>query len=186
MLRAALLCFALSATACGGGARRINEDLTAGPRRNEPAQGFEFSCTYVPGRRPPPSAAKRLCASRRTESVTAKRTDDGGLRIRIRFRDTRGHRLDLYLYRQGGRYLRGAILVEHQRDGDPVEYEPDRGWIEIDRLSVRDKAAAGRYALTFGSLRIGGAFAVGVAPPPTTPAPPAETKAPRRRRSRRR
>jgi len=182
VLRAALLGFALLASACGGGARRINPDLTAGPRSGEPAQGFEFSCTYVPRKKPAPAAAKRLCAARRSESVVAKRTDDGGLRVRIRFRDTRGHRLDLYLYRQGGRTMRGAILVERRPGDDPIEIEPDRGWIAVDHLDIAGRAAAGRYALTFGGLRIGGSFAVGGA----TPAPPGKAKAPPRRRRARR
>jgi hypothetical protein len=175
VLRRALLCFALLATSCGAGARRINPDLTAGPRGREPAQGFEFTCTYAPGKnkKQAPAAARRLCAARRSESVVARPTGDGGLRVRIRFRDTRGHRLDLYLYRQGGRVLRGAILVEHKRGGDLIEVEPDRGWIAVDHLSVRRRAAVGRYALTFGALRIGGAFSVG-----TRPEAPTKTKAP--------
>lgn len=180
MFRAALLCFALLASACGGSARRINEDLTAGPRGGEPAQGFEFTCTYVPGRKAAPAAARRLCAARRSERVAAKRTDDGGLRVRIRFRDTRGHRLDLYLYRLGGRTLRGAMLVEQLRDGGRIEVEPDRGWIAVDHLDIGRRAAAGRYALTFGGLRIGGSFSVGrqTSPPTKTKAPPGRLRPP--------
>lgn len=173
MLRLALLCLALSATACGAGARRVNPAIGRGPRGGEPAQGFEFSCTFKPGRHATPASARRLCAARRSERVTASRTDDGGLRIRIRFRDTRRHRLDLYLYRQGGRTLRGAMLVERQGE-DRIEVEPDRGWIAVDHLDVRARSAAGRYALTFGGVRVGGSFAVNV------PRPPAEEAAPAR------
>jgi hypothetical protein len=180
VLRAVLLCFALLATACGGSARRINTDLTSGPRGGEAAQGFEFTCTYVPGRNRAPPAARRLCAARRSESVVAKRTDDGGLRVRIRFRDTRGHRLDIYLYRQGGRTLRGAILVERRPGGDPLEVEPDRGWIAVDHLAIRRRSAAGRYALTFGGLRIGGSFSVGrgLRTPTKMRAPPGRLRPP--------
>lgn len=187
MLRPALVGFALLATACGGSARRINPDLAAGPRGGEPAQGFSFSCTYAPGPRRAPAAATRLCAARRSENVAATLTDDGGLRVRIRFRDARGHRLDLYFYRQEGRTMRGAMLVERRSADDRTEIEPDRGWIAVDHLDIRGRAAAGRYALTFGSLRIGGSFAVGPPPPAVSKAPPPPAKTPRRhRRSRRR
>ena len=177
MPRTALLCLALLATACGASARRVNPELAAGPRRGEPAQGFEFSCTFAPGRGETPASARRLCGARRGERVSARRTDDGGLRIRIRFRDTRGHRLDLYLYRHGRRFLRGAMLVEG-RGSDRVEIEPDRGWIAVDHLDVRGRAASGRYALTFGGVRVGGSFRVNVPPEPTEDAPAARPTAP--------
>jgi hypothetical protein len=165
VLRLALVCVALSAGACGAGARRVNPVIGAGPRDDEPALGFEFSCTFAPGRKSTPASARRLCASRRSEHVTASRTDDGGLRIRIRFRDSRRHRLDLYLYRQGGRTLRGAMLVERHGE-DRIEVEPDRGWIAVEHLDVLGRSAAGRYALTFGGVRVGGSFAVNLPPPP--------------------
>jgi len=138
------------------GARRINPELASAPSAVELPQGFEFSCTTGPGREATPRAALRLCRARRTERVTARRTGDGGLRIRIRFPDARGQRLELYLYRSG----RGAFLVERHSREDQDEIEPDRGWISIDHLDVRSNAASGRYALTFGRVRMGGSFAV--------------------------
>jgi len=163
----------------------VNPDLAAGPRHGEEARGFEFSCTFAPGKVETPASAKRLCAARRGERVSARRSGDGGLRIRIRFRDIRGHRLDLFLYRQGRHFLRGAMLVEGH-GSDRVEIEPDRGWIAVDHLDLRARAASGRYALTFGGVRVGGSFAVNMprqpaegetpAPliPPPAPPPPTE------------
>lgn len=104
-----------------------------------------------------PAAIRRLCEASRAERITARPTGDGGLRVRIRFADARGTRLDLYLYPTGAR---GAILVERQRGAEPVETEPQDGWIAVDHLDVERRSTAVRYALTFGDVRVGGSLVV--------------------------
>lgn len=166
--------FALVLAGCGAtqGGRVVQDDLGAGPRLDPPAN-FALSCAYVPRRDlvPPPEAVMAICSAAEAQKIRVVRIP-GGLRVRLRFPDARARSLDLYVYRDGVGYERGAQVVTRVRGVDPYVDAPETGWIAVQHFDAGSKAIALQFSLRFPGIVMKGAIRAGDVPLPPPPAPP--------------
>jgi hypothetical protein len=171
LLRFVLFALGVSCGATQGG-RVVQSELGPGPRLDPPAN-FDLSCAYVPRRdlAPPPEAVMAMCGATETQKIRVARIP-GGLRVRLRFPDVRARSLDLYVYRDGVGFERGAEVVTRVRGQEPWVDAPESGWIAVQHFDTGSKAIAVQFSLRFQGVVMKGAIRAGDVPLPPPPPPP--------------